>query len=167
VPAFVLADQDGRAISDHAFAGAPWVADFIFTNCEEICPRLTEEMKRLQVGLHARGLGGAVRLASFTVDPVNDTSARLKTYARRFDADLGNWSFLTGTTDDMQAVIERGFKQSDSRSTEEGFGIIHGTHFVLVDRLGQIRGYYGLGEAERDRLISDIERLVRSDIASP
>jgi protein SCO1/2 len=161
VPRFTLVDQDGRRVSDGDFARTPWVADFIFTNCEETCPVLTQEMQRLQVRLRARGLGSAARLASFTVDPANDTPPRLKAYARRFDADLASWSFLSGTSDEMQAVVERGFKQVDARSADEGFGIIHGTHLVLVDGAGRIRGYYGLGNVERDRLVGDIERLVR------
>jgi protein SCO1 len=110
-----------------------------------------------------------LRFVSFSVDPAHDTPDVLKRYARAHDADQPDWSFLTGPAERVQAVILDGFKQSVERApAAEGQAqtILHGSHFVLVDRASFIRGYYrsdqeGLLNLERDA------RIVLAEKAAP
>lgn len=157
VPEFSLTDQNGKAVTLGDLNGKVWVADFIFTNCGGTCPSLTERMRRLQDTLPAE-----VRLVSFTVDPSRDTPAVLAEYARQHRADGDRWIFLTGDKEALYELSIKGFKLA----LEESGGsdvepITHSTRFALVDREGQIRGYYGGTEdAELQRLSADVKKLL-------
>jgi protein SCO1/2 len=162
VPPFTLTDQLGQPFSPAALGAVPFVADFVFTSCAEICPRMTEEMARLQTYIVNRGL--PTRLVSISVDPERDTPERLRDYATRFHARPERWHFLTGKTQEVQDAVVRGFQQTMSRekdpTAQDGFTILHGTRFVLVDGKLQIRGFYDPGDAQAmARLRSDLFAL--------
>jgi len=163
VPAFAFTDADGRPFGSAQLDGQVWVADFIFTTCPTICPRMTEEMAKLQTWLGNRALEGRVHLVSVSVDPARDTPAALRTYAQQFHARPGTWHFLTGSPQAIEDAVVRGFKIAVSREkddSEDGFAIVHGTRFVLVDARRQIRGYYDTGDgAAMARLRTDLQAL--------
>jgi protein SCO1/2 len=103
-------------------------------------------------------------MASFSVDPEHDTPPVLLGYAERHGANLERWSFVTGDHKMMQQTAVDGFKlalegKADPEAPE--FGIIHGSHLVLVDKGLSIRGYYKTSEpSESGKLLADAERLV-------
>lgn len=153
-PDFSLVDQNEQPVTRDSLAGQVWIADFIFTTCQGPCPLMTLAMSRVQNELPA----GPIRLISFTVDPATDTPAVLKEYARSNGADEQRWLFLTGPADSMRAVA-RGMNIGITPAAGDE-PITHGTHFVLVDKQGQIRGYYsGLDPRERAKLIADAKLL--------
>jgi protein SCO1/2 len=135
VGAFALVNQDGKPVTADTLRGKVWVAAFFFTHCPTICPRITRRMRALQVEANARL--PELELVSFSVDPENDTPPVLLAYAKRYSAELRNWSFLTGDLAVVKATVVDGFKLAlDGKpdpSAENG-GIIHGSHLVLVDR---------------------------------
>jgi len=161
VQPFELSDQGSNTASLISLAGKPWIAAFMFTRCPSICPRITQTMKGLQTKARERDL--KVQLVSFSVDPQNDTPAVLSEYAKKFGADLGNWSFLTGDSRVIQRTAEESFKiglEGNADPEKEHFGITHGSHFVLVDTKAMIRGFYRSDdEAEMDRLLNDVAQL--------
>lgn len=165
VPAFTLVDASGARFDSAALDGKPWVADFIFTSCPEVCPRMTEEMARLQSWLINRALDGRVRLVSVSVDPARDTPAALRQYAAQFRAQPRTWIFLTGDQKTIEDAVVRGFKIGVSRErddSQDAFAIVHGTKFVLVDGKRQIRGYYDPNDRESmGKLRRDLEELMR------
>jgi protein SCO1 len=163
VPDFKLTNRDGRTVTLKDLAGAPWVADFIFTRCPASCPMMTARMARFNRGL-PRNL--PVRLVSFSVDPKNDTPAVLQTYAQSFRAP-DRWLFLTGDGEQIYRLSKEGFKlgidntpppaQTASPTAEP---ILHSTRFVLVDGQGRIRGYYeAFDEESMKRLERDLRAL--------
>lgn len=161
VAAFALVDQSGAPRSAEALRGKVWVADFFFTRCPTICPRITRRMRALQQAAHDSQQ--PLELVSFSVDPENDTPPALLAYAQRYQANLGNWSFLTGDLEVVKRTVVDGFKLAlDGKpdpSAENG-GIIHGSHLVLVDRALTIRGYYASDDdAAMKQLLSDAARL--------
>ena len=164
VPAFALADGAGLPFGTAQLDGHVWVADFIFTTCPEVCPRMTEEMSRLQTWLVNRGLDGSVRLVSVSVDPERDTPQKLRAYANQFHARPGTWTFVTGSQQAIEDAVVRGFKIAVSREkddSQDGFAIVHGTKFVLVDGERDIRGYYDANEpASMAKLRDDAQALV-------
>ncbi len=93
LPAVELVREDGKAISLPAALddGRPVALEFVFTTCTTICPVLSGNFHRLQ-----EKLGDRVHLVSISIDPEQDTPARLTDYARRYHAGPG-WDFLTGT----------------------------------------------------------------------
>jgi len=163
---FSLVRESGATFSSTELAGKVWVADVVFLGCTESCPMLTTRMSKLQRVLaeeEARGGGSLpVRLVSFTVDPLNDTTARLQEYATRWGADPKRWVFATGSTTDIQHVVADGFKVAYGK-TDDGAGafeIMHGNWFVLVDGDGTIRGYYSTDRPEEmAALTADVVRL--------
>lgn len=164
VPAFELHDQDGAAVTRETLRGHVWVANFMFTSCPDVCPILTAKMAGVRTRLVADRV--PVRVVSFTVDPQTDTPAVLKRYAQERSADFPDWRFLTGPLDEVKRVIVEGFKQGLSAQPAQAGqpqAILHGSHFVLVDRDLYIRGYYasdgdGLLRLARDaRVLSAAE----------
>ncbi|MGZ3441209.1 MAG: SCO family protein, partial [Polyangia bacterium] len=164
LPAFALTDGAGQPFGTAQLDGHVWVADFIFTTCPEICPRMTEEMSRLQTWLINRGLDASVRLVSVSVDPDRDTPEKLRAYAHQFHARPGTWTFVTGSQQLIEDAVVRGFKIAVSREkddSQDGFAIVHGTKFVLVDAKRQIRGYYDANDAaSMAKLRDDAQALV-------
>ena len=146
VPDFQLVAADGQPFGTKQLDGRVWVADFIFTTCPEVCPLMTERMSRLQTWLRDQRLGDQVHLVSISVDPERDTPAVLTKYAAATHAKPENWTFLTGPQQQIEDAVVRGFKEAMVRekdaAQEDGFAIVHGTKFVLVDGKRQIRGYY-------------------------
>jgi protein SCO1/2 len=149
VPDFALVERSGRTVRRADLLGAPWVANFIYTTCPGVCPLLSTRMARLQApGESPRD----VRFVSFSVDPAQDTPEALRAYARRYDADPDRWWFLTGDRAALQALIVDGFRLSVAEQSAAAANpterITHSDRFVLVDRQGQIRGFYRGSEAE-------------------
>jgi protein SCO1/2 len=162
VPAFQLVDEHGAPYTAGSLQGHTTVVDFIFTRCPSSCPRLTARMGEIQKRLTSDGSG--VRLASFSVDPENDTPAVLAAYAAKAGADPARWAFVTGPVDDIIGVVVRGFKVSAAKVARgaSDYDVTHGDWFVLVDRAGQIRGYYGSEDGQDvGALVGDAERLER------
>jgi protein SCO1/2 len=151
VPAFAFTATDGKPFGSRDLEGTPWVVDFVFTSCPEVCPRMSEEMARLQTWLVNRGLDGRARLVSVSVDPDRDSPSVLRGYAERFHARPATWIFLTGSQQAIEDAVVRGFKIAVSKekdtAVQDGFAIVHGTKFVLVDGKRQIRGYYDSNDA--------------------
>ena len=102
LPAFHLADQDGRPISNADLRGKVVAIDFIYTRCPlpDVCPRLSANFAVI-----ARRFAGRVLLLSVTVDPDYDTSPVLAAYARRWGADPRTWRFLTGDVASLAAAL--------------------------------------------------------------
>ncbi len=158
---FSLKDQAGRPVTAATLRGKVWAAAFFFTRCPTVCPRITRRMRELQQAAAKDGV--KLELVSFSVDPDNDTPQALTTYAKEFGADLTTWRFLTGDLEVVRKTSEQGFKLAlDGKATPgaEHFGLFHGSHLVLVDGTGQIRGYYRTSEDEpMAQILRDAARL--------
>lgn len=141
VSGFKLTDQDGKTVSLEDLRGLVWVADFVFTRCAGPCPLMSTRMAELQKSL--QGVDG-VKLVSISVDPQHDRPELLKEYSKRYGAKPELWMFLTGDQKQIFGMITKDFKMgvSEAGPDPSESPIIHGTHFVLVDGEGRIRGYY-------------------------
>lgn len=161
VGAFSAVDQDNRPVTQAALRGRTWIAAFMFTRCPTICPRITARMREVAAQAKARDI--PVHMVSFSVDPEHDQPPVLKEYARAHGADLTRWSFLTGDFETIKRTSIDSFKLHLERSPDAGgdhMGILHGSHLVLVDAGGQIRGYYATNDDEAmKRLVEDAARV--------
>ena len=155
VPDFRLVDQTGAPFGPDRLAGRVWIADFVFTRCPDVCPRMTERL----VGVH-RALGERADIVSVSVDPAYDTPQRLIAFARAHGAESPRWHFLTGDSRYVQEAVLRGFNVAFSRESEDITTLTHGVHVVLVDGRGRIRGYYDSNDGDAlERLVADARRL--------
>ncbi len=162
LPRFELTDQSGRPFGTKDLEGRVWVASFIFTRCATICPNITAKMARIQG--RTRQLEPVFHLVSFSVDPEYDTPERLAEYARLHRASPRMWTFLTGPDEAVKSTVVNGLKIAvgKERSDDGRFeGIFHGSHLVLVDGKGQVRGYYDSDDEKVvDKVVRDVGLLV-------
>jgi len=157
IPDFILIDSDARPFSGVALRNKVWIANFIFTSCAGTCPAMSAKMRKLQDGLPAE-----IHLVSFTVDPARDTPQVLAAYAKQYAAEPSRWHFVTGEKAALYKLSIEGFKLAvDDTMGAEVEPITHSTRFVLVDRMGQIRGFYsGMEEQDLSRLAADARTLL-------
>lgn len=96
VPAIRLVRDDGKhvVLVDELNDGRPVVLNFIYTTCTGICPLASQIFSQLQHQLGAER--DRVHLVSISIDPEEDTPARLREYAQRYSAGPG-WQHYTGT----------------------------------------------------------------------
>ena len=162
LPEFQLTNQEGEAFGSAQLKGKFWVANFMFTSCPTICPKLTEHMQKVKHRL--RGMGDAVHLVSFSVDPERDTPEVLKKYVNERLISNDKWSFLTGELGAVKTAVVQGFKlpiEKDPEAEERtAFDITHGSRFVLVDPEHRIRGYYEMTGKELNRMMRDISIIL-------
>ena len=167
VPPFSLTNEDGFTIDNDRLGKRVWVASFIFTRCPATCPRLTIAFAELQKTFKNEPDFEDGRLVSITVDPTHDTPEVLRRYANNFGADRLKWTFLTGDREAIWSLAKEGFKLTVSETPDSEMVIAHSQHFVLVDRLGRIRGYYdGLDDEAIQRLKRDFV-VVKDDPGWP
>jgi protein SCO1/2 len=157
VPDFSLTERSGRTYTLADLRGKVWVANFVYTSCTDTCPLQSAEMAKLQRDFEP---ADDLRLVSITVDPERDTPAVLERYARRFGADRERWLFLTGGREEILRLAQEGFRLSAAPGSDPGL-FLHSARFVLVDRGGEIRGYYDSREpAALERLRRDASELL-------
>lgn len=157
VAEFDFTTQDKGTLSLDDLEGEWWVADFIFTNCTTVCLPMTSNMSVLQDKMKEEELDA--QLVSFSVDPDYDTPEVLQEYADEYDADLDNWTFLTGY--DFQTIKELSIKSFRSMLAEAQPGddqVTHGVSFFLVNPEGKvIKKYDGRDQKEMDNIIEDLK----------
>jgi protein SCO1/2 len=158
VPVFELTNQDGQPFGSIQLLGKIWIADFIYTTCPGPCPMISSRMSELQKPLEKTD----VHLVSFTVDPARDTPRVLRDYAEKLQAEPGRWDFLTGSQSVIYNLSRNGFKLAISDGSEEKGIPVHSTRMILVDRHGELRGYYDAAEADgMTKLLADTNHLLR------
>lgn len=153
-PAFDLIDHNGAGFGSGKLKGKIWVADFLFTSCSDECPLMTNAMKTVQQQLKTEK---NVEFVSLTSDPQTDTSKVLKKYVKKMKVDDYNWHFLTGDKKSLVSIAREGFKlPADDK------GPSHSQKFVLIDVLGNVRGYYdSTSKQDLAKLVSDIHGLTK------
>lgn len=161
LPEFRFVDQDEKPMGLADLRGKLWVADFMFTRCNGVCPMQSANMQALQEALRGTPLWDEVRLVSISLDASHDTPSTLREYAERYKADPAKWSFLHGPKEDVWKLSAEGFKLHVEDAPEnEAMPIEHVGRFVVVDRQGRVRAYHsGTDPAERAALIADLQRL--------
>ncbi|WHX25775.1 SCO family protein [Virgibacillus halodenitrificans] len=156
---FEFTTQDKEKLGLDDLKGEWWVADFVFTNCTTVCLPMTSNMAKLQKDLKEAGVDA--QLVSFSVDPENDTPEVLKDYAAKYNADLKNWSFLTGY--DFQTIKElsiKSFRSLVKEAPAESDQVTHGTSFFLVNPDGEvIKQYSGIDSKQLDQIVKDLEKV--------
>ncbi|MFW0780112.1 SCO family protein [Rossellomorea marisflavi] len=158
---FSFINQKGDTVSLDDLKGKVWIADFIFTNCETVCPPMTFNLTKLQKELKDEGVED-YRIVSFSVDPENDTPEKLTDYISNFEANTDKWDLLTGYEfDKIKNLAEKSFK-SVVANVSDSDQKIHGTSFYLVDQEGTVvKTYSGNSDVPYDEMVSDMKALIK------
>lgn len=161
VPSFHLINQVGQPFGSENLAGKIWIADFIYTTCPGPCPMISTRMSEMQKPLENTD----VHFISFSVDPEKDTPQVLATYANQLHALPGRWDFLTGPKSEIYKLSREGFKLAAAEHDGDNGQPLHSTRMILVDRRGQIRGYYDGTEADAvTKLVADTNHLLKEQV---
>jgi protein SCO1/2 len=167
VPSFSFDNQEGRPVTDKDLAGKVYVAEYFFTTCKGICPRMNVNMKKLS-GDYANEAG--FRILSYTVDPETDSVGRMKRYADSIGADPQRWLFLTGRKDSLYHLARNGYLLDDPKNNALNINeqFLHTQFVALVDKGGRVRKIYdGLKKDELEELEKDISVLLKEKASAP
>jgi protein SCO1/2 len=156
--------NNGHVIFPDFVKGRIVVMNYIFTNCPDICPLSTNNMRLIQERLNREKIQN-VRFVSLSFDPLNDTPEVLSKFARARDLDLSNWDFLTGDKNITDSLIKQVgviAVPGDSLITSAGkkiYYFIHTDRISLIDTEGRIRKNYKGSAVNIDELTKDIKEL--------
>ena len=155
---FVLVNERGNYFGSKNLQGTIHVANFIFTSCTHICPKMTTNMVEVERKFKNNS---DVNLVSFTVTPWLDSPDVLKRYKEEFTLNSKNWHFLTGKKNEIYTLARKSyFAEEEIGFTKDSADFLHTEHFLLVDKNFRIRGIYnGTLSLEMEQLIKDIDIL--------
>jgi protein SCO1/2 len=161
IPKFEFLAHDSTIITSETVKGKIYVADFFFTSCPSICPKMTNHMQ----DLHERTKDiKDLMFLSHTVDPETDSIPILRTYIESRNIDTrDNWFFLWAPQGYTYEIGKFGYLINADVDPEAEGGFLHSEHFVLIDKEGRIRGMYeGTNPSKINQLEKDIRKLVKS-----
>ncbi|CAM3145111.1 SCO family protein [Filibacter tadaridae] len=160
IDSFSFTDQSGHPFGTDDLKDKVWIANFIFTKCDTICPTMTAEIASLQKRFIEKGI--PVEFISFSVDPTVDSPAVLKTYIQRFTDDETNWHLLTGYKQQEIEKFAREQFQTIVQKPNSSTQVLHGTNFYLVNKQGVLVNEYNFVDSSYvDTLIKDIENELK------
>ena len=161
---FKFVDQDSSEVTNDTFKDKIYVADFFFTSCRTICPKMKTQMLRVYETVEK---DPEVLLLSHTIDPEYDTVGLLKDFAERLGVQSNKWHFVTGDKEQIYEIAQTSYFATALEDKSEPDGFIHSGAFLLIDKHQRIRGKYdGTVEEDVNRLLKDIEKLKKEDAGS-
>ena len=130
---FSFIDQYDDVFTTNKLKGKITIADFFFTSCPVICPRMSEKMKEL-AEIYKNDEN--IQFLSISVDPINDSKEVINNYINTRNLNYSNWYFLQ-TDSSISSLLPEGFLLSG-----ENLPGMHPTKFILINYDGEIVGYY-------------------------
>jgi protein SCO1/2 len=190
IPAFNFVNQDGKPVTKNTTEDKVYVAEFFFTTCQGICPKMNANMRRVWNEYKAEK---DFLILSHTCMPETDSVPVLKAYEQRMlngkmvknedgsytlkqpedsaaSVKNTNWNFVTGDKTELYKLARQGYlidngKPDSTQNIKDQF--IHSQFFALVDKYGRVRGIYdGLVEKEIQKLLVDIKGLLNEKVSA-
>lgn len=155
---FSFTDQENKVVTQENVNGKIHVANFFFTTCPSICPKMASQLETVQQTFEDED---DVLILSYSVTPWIDSVPQLKKYAEFHNVHPKKWHLLTGNKSEIYELARKSyFAEDDIGLTKDSTEFLHTDHFVLIDPAGRIRGIYnGTLSLETERLIADIQML--------
>lgn len=190
---FSFTNQDGKTITENNVEGKVYVAEYFFTTCKGICPKMNANMRRVFDKYKDEP---NFLILSHTCMPETDSVPVLKEYeAKMINGTLGkhedgsyeikydslsqnskvkiqnpNWHFVTGDKAPLYKMARESYKIDNNKpdSTQNmADQFIHTQFFALIDNQRRLRGVYdGLNEEEMQKLMKDIKGLLKEKITT-
>ena len=157
---FSYFNQDSLVVKSSDMKGKIWIADFFFTSCPTICPKMTEQMKRLN-GM-TKDINEHIQYISFSINPKYDTPEQLRKYIQVHKIKAKNWQFFTGNEARTHDLGINNFQIFAGQDASAAGGYAHTGAFALVDKEGYVRGVYlGTDPKEVNKLEIDLRKLLK------
>ncbi len=158
---FSFTNQNGKTITQKDYEGKIYVADFFFTTCQSICPKMTTNLVDVQKAFLDNP---KVKLLSFSVMPDIDNVSVLKEYAKINGVNDSKWNLVTGDKKAIYTMARKSYLAVKQGKPEERYDMVHTENFVLVDSKKRVRGFYdGTKKEEIQKLIEDIKWLLEDE----
>tara|TARA_B100000886_G_scaffold276030_1_gene199966 strand:- start:84 stop:758 length:675 start_codon:yes stop_codon:yes gene_type:complete len=157
IASFSLTNQNGKTVTEQDYNNKIYVADFFFTTCPSICPKMTENMGQLQNEFLE---DSQIKFISFSVTPQIDSVQQLKKYAIEKGVNDSKWNLVTGNKKEIYSLARKSYLAVKDDGDGGQFDMIHTENFILVDPEKRIRGFYDGTDIEAMKtLITDISIL--------
>lgn len=157
---FSLVNQNGESITQEDYKDKIYIADFFFTTCPTICPRMTENMAFIQEEVKN---DPDILLVSHSVTPEIDSVPQLKKYALEKGVIDEKWNLLTGDKKQIYELARKSYLAVKTDGDGGPYDMIHTENFILVDKERRIRGAYnGTSKEDMARLLQDLNILKMS-----
>ena len=161
VQPFAFLRQDSAMATQKDIGNRVYVAEYFFTTCKGICPKMNKNMKAIYEQFKA---DSNFLILSHTVNPDTDSLPVLRHYADSLGANVSNWWFLTGSKEKLYKTARESYLLDDPKNNTKNINeqFLHTQFFTLVDKQGRVRGVYdGIKKEEVDQLITDIKTLIK------
>ncbi len=157
---FKFTDQRGEPVTNTDLEDKLYVANFFFTSCPSICPRMMKNMKLVADSFRTNM---QVKFVSYSVTPDIDSVPRLATYGARFGIDADQWKLLTGKKSEIYKLARQSyFAEEKTGLNADSTEFLHTEHLLLVDGKGHLRGVYnGTVALDMQKLSADIRNLLQ------
>ncbi|WP_163401268.1 SCO family protein [Flavobacterium fluviatile] len=156
---FSFVNQNGDTITQKNYEGKIYVADFFFTTCGSICPKMTTNLADVQKAVLNNP---KVMLLSHTVFPETDSVPVLKAYAIKHGVVDSKWNLVTGDKKEIYTMARKSYLAVKLGRPDQLYDMVHTENFVLVDQKRRVRGFYdGTDKEEIKRLLEDIDFLCK------
>ena len=158
---FSFVNQNGKKVTQKDYEGKIYVADFFFTTCGSICPKMTTNLVDVQ---KAFANNPKVMLLSHTVFPETDSVSVLKDYAIKNGVDDNKWNLVTGDKKEIYTIARKSYLAVKLGKPDELYDMVHTENCVVVDSKSRVRGFYdGTNKEEIQKLIEDINWLIEDE----
>ena len=167
VKEFTFIDQNGKAFTEREVEGKVYVAEYFFTTCKGICPKMNANMKKVYDKFKDES---EFAIVSHTCMPETDSVPLLKAYEKKMIGTVnvqqkpGNWFFVTGSKDSLYRMARESYLLDNEKNNNQNIAdqFIHTQFFAVVDKERRVRGIYdGLKQEEVEKLITDIIGLLK------
>jgi protein SCO1/2 len=154
-PDFTLTDQSGQKVSMADQRGKLVVLTFLYTNCPDVCPLITQNLNQALQMLGAKSED--VRVLAVSVDPEGDTPKSVEAYAKAHHL-LPEFHYLIGSRPELTEV----WKDYDVAAVASDPELVdHTAYTMLVDRSGEGRVIYDASVTAKD-VVHDVDELLAS-----
>ncbi len=156
---FSFVNQNGKTITQKDYEGKIYVADFFFTTCGSICPKMTTNLAEVQKAFINNP---KVMLLSHSVLPDIDSVPVLKAYAIKNRVNDKKWNLVTGNKKEIYSMARKSYLAVKQGKPSEIYDMVHTENFVLIDDKRRVRGFYdGTKKEDVQQLIDDINFLCK------
>ncbi|MBP1222223.1 SCO family protein [Flavobacterium sp. 1355] len=156
---FSFVNQNGETITQKDYEGKIYVADFFFTTCGSICPKMSTNLVEVQKAVLNNP---KVMLLSHTVFPEVDSVSVLKAYAIKYGVVDSKWNLVTGDKKQIYTMARKSYLAVKQGRPDQLYDMVHTENFVLVDQKRRVRGFYdGTDKEDIKRLLEDIDFLCK------
>ena len=165
---FSFTGQNGNIVNEHNIDGKVYVAEYFFTTCKGICPKMNENMETI---FEKFKNDSDFAIISHTSMPETDSVPLMKAYEEKMIGKnpqyAAKWYFVTGTKDSLYKMARQSYLLDNDKNNSVNIKdhFIHTQFFSLVDKERRVRGIYdGLKPAELEQLKKDIENLLKEPV---